>query len=316
MPWRPRYTRDQAAEAIAQAATWADALRLLGMRPRGKSFATIRKWAGIWGIDSSHLRPARAHGAGPRFTEAQLREAIAESLNWTDVMRRLNRCPSGDSRKTAIKYADLWGISTKHFDPNAARRRAGQSRSIPLAEILVANSTYASRGNLKKRLYEAGLKESRCELCGQDEHWRGRRISMILDHINGNRNDNRLLNLRIVCPNCAATLDTHCGRNLPRTRDCERCGEVFIPRARNHRYCSLRCGAGGSRPMTGVPAVARRKVERPLYEQLTREIEETSYLAVGRKYGVSDNAIRKWVRFYENERARLEAEADELDEAA
>jgi transposase-like protein len=68
--------------------------------------------------------------------------------------------------------------------------------------------------------------------------------------------------------------------------------------------------------MTGVPALERRKVERPPYEQLMREIEETSYLAVGRKYGVSDNAIRKWVRFYENERARLEAEADELDEAA
>jgi transposase-like protein len=46
------------------------------------------------------------------------------------------------------------------------------------------------------------------------------------------------------------------------------------------------------------------------------EIEETSYLAVGRKYGVSDNAIRKWVRFYESELARLDAEDEPLDEAA
>ena len=47
-----------------------------------------------------------------------------------------------------------------------------------------------------------------------------------------------------------------------------------------------------------------RRVERPPYDQLMREIAETGYSAVGRKYGVSDNAIRKWVRAYERERAR------------
>jgi transposase-like protein len=47
-----------------------------------------------------------------------------------------------------------------------------------------------------------------------------------------------------------------------------------------------------------------RKVERPSYEQLKAEIEATSFLAVGRKYGVSDNAIRKWLRWYENEADR------------
>lgn len=52
-----------------------------------------------------------------------------------------------------------------------------------------------------------------------------------------------------------------------------------------------------------------RKVERPPYEQLLKEIEETSYLAVGRKYGVSDNAIRKWIRFHKREQERLEREA-------
>jgi transposase-like protein len=48
--------------------------------------------------------------------------------------------------------------------------------------------------------------------------------------------------------------------------------------------------------------------------QLLREIEESSYLAVGRKYGVSDNAIRKWVRCYERERKRVDREAIESDD--
>jgi transposase-like protein len=58
-----------------------------------------------------------------------------------------------------------------------------------------------------------------------------------------------------------------------------------------------------------VPVLSARKVERPPYEQLLEEIEATSYSAVGRKYGVSDNAVRKWVRFYERQIEREQAEA-------
>jgi transposase-like protein len=52
-----------------------------------------------------------------------------------------------------------------------------------------------------------------------------------------------------------------------------------------------------------------RKVARPVYKQLLAEIASTSYVAVGRKYGVSDNAVRKWVRFYERERERVRGDA-------
>jgi transposase-like protein len=58
-----------------------------------------------------------------------------------------------------------------------------------------------------------------------------------------------------------------------------------------------------------------RKVKRPPYEQLLEEIEATSYLAVGRKYGVSDNAVRKWIRWYERQREREAAEEEVAFEA-
>ena len=149
-------------------------------------------------------------------------------------------------------------------------------------------------------------------------------MSLILDHINGVPNDHRIENLRIVCPNCAATLDTHCARNLPRERKCVGCEAVFSPRTIQQRYCSFRCftsvrvrDAGKLSPSStlGIPQASRRKVGRPPYEQLLREIDETSYLAVGRKYGVSDNAVRKWVRFYERERERLSAAFEEREAA-
>lgn len=194
-----------------------------------------------------------------------------------------------------------WAISTQHFDARALRGLPSTAR--PLDEILVENSTYA-RANLKARLYAEGIKTPTCELCGQGEVWRGRPMGLILDHVNGVRDDHRLHNLRIVCPNCAATLETHCGRKnrLERPeRQCMRCATIFRARYPQQRYCSRACGIRYERK--GKPNPALRRVARPPYDELLREIEATSYSAVGRRYGVTDNAIRKWLRQYERDAA-------------
>jgi hypothetical protein len=139
-------------------------------------------------------------------------------------------------------------------------------------------------------------------------------MSVILDHINGVPDDNRLENLRIVCPNCAATLDTHCARKNkkpPTYRDCVRCGDPFVVRRPEQRYCARNCGSRwdrGAAALNGKGQLGRaqpqqRNVDRPSYERLLTEIEQLGYSGVGRKYGNSDNAIRKWVRQYERERA-------------
>lgn len=207
-------------------------------------------------------------------------------------------CQTGGNYKVLQRYSAEWGISAEHFSPYATSRGPRSTRRA-LDEILIEDSTY-SRNHLKARLYAEGLKEPVCELCGQGEIWRGRPMGLILDHVNGVSNDNRFANLRIVCPNCAATLDTHCGRarRLERVeQSCERCGRSFRPNCRTQRYCSRECGMRWDR--SGLARPSARRVDRPPHSQLVREVNAIGFSATGRRYGVSDNAVRKWLRQYE-----------------
>ena len=127
-------------------------------------------------------------------------------------------------------------------------------------------------------------------MCGQNENWNGMIISLILDHINGVNNDNRIENLRIVCPNCNAGLSTNGGKNIgvkynndKSINKCE-CGELITRGSKRCKECD---------------SLNQRKVFRPEYDRLLVEIKEFGYLGVGKKYGVSDNAVRKWKKQYE-----------------
>jgi HNH endonuclease len=237
----------------------------------------------------------------PRYTEAEARVAIAASLSYTEALRRLGMCSSGGVRPVLQKWAGIWRIPTDHFDPHAASLaglRRSRTRPLPLEALLVEGSR-VNRGRLKALLYESGLKQRLCELCGQGEEWRGGRMALILDHVNGVSTDNRLENLRVLCPNCNATLDTHCGANAATRveRACRRCGTSFLPKSSSQKYCSRACGIRWDR--RGRPVLGARRVDRPPYAQLKLEVEELGWVGTGRRYGVSDNAIRKWIRAYE-----------------
>jgi hypothetical protein len=252
-----------------------------------------------------YVRTGCEHVFVPRYSEQEAREAVASSWSYAQALRKLGLRPVGGNHQLFRKYVDeVWHIPTDHFDADRARSaKLKRNPLTPLEEVLVENSTY-SRSTLKQRLYATGLKSRVCELCGQDEHWNGALMSLILDHINGVYNDNRIENLRIICPNCAATLITHCGRkNRIAERGCARCGTIFRPSGRKQRYCSRYCGMRHDRRNRG-PQPETRKVPRPSYAQLLSDLDSMSYCAVGRKYGVSDNAVRKWLRWYRREQER------------
>lgn len=221
-----------------------------------------------------------------RYEKNNFSKVVKESNNLTDICRNLGIGTTKGNRDTVKKYILKYDLDTSHF--KVIKKKNGLKKE--LKEILVENSTYIYTTNLKNRLYKEGVKERICEMCGQDENWNGMKISLILDHINGVNNDNRIENLRIVCPNCNAGLDTNGGKNIGikyinenSINKCE-CGELITSGSKRCKRCN---------------SLEQRKVERPKYNDLLLEIEELGYLGVGKKYGVSDNAIRKWKKQYE-----------------
>ena len=213
---------------------------------------------------------------------------VNESKSFSEVSKKIycnNYC---GNRQTIKKRIVEYDIDISHFNFKPKNNYNGK---LSLNEIFVTGSTYNTK-NLKKRLYDEGLKERICEKCGQNENWNNEKISLILDHINGDNTDNRLKNLRIVCPNCNATLPTHGGKNIK-----------FKSKSERKKYCKL----NNKKKEVSLKnrSVNQRKVKRPSYKQLVSDVTLFGYSGTGRKYRVSDNTIRKWKKFYEKHNTPL-----------
>lgn len=218
-----------------------------------------------------------------------LKIAVKNSYNFSQVLRLLGLTTNGDNRKTLRKRIFENNIDISHF---ISYNKDAKTKK-PIEYYLVKNSN-SSRSNIKNRLLKERIKENKCELCGQEAIWNGKLLIMILDHINGVNNDYRLENLRMVCPNCNSQLKTTAGRNKKFLSHCI-CGKPI--RYSSSRYCNKNCVF--KKQSLKNHNKEMRKVERPSYEELKEELKKSNFLAMSRKYGVSDNAIRKWFKYYE-----------------
>ncbi|MEF9904178.1 HNH endonuclease signature motif containing protein [Streptomyces sp. P9-A2] len=203
------YTKERLEEAARGARTLSEALVRLGVDPRSPTRAYIRERMKRLGVGVSHFEPDAV-----RWTRDVLQAAVSTSTNMCEVLRRLGLEVVGGHHTHISRRIKAYGIDTSHFEVPAARARTGGNI---LSEQPPSRARRVDGSRLKRAMLEAGMNDH-CALCGLEALWRGEPLPLEVDHIDGNWRNNRLENLRLLCPNCHSTTDSYRGRGTERAR--------------------------------------------------------------------------------------------------
>lgn len=222
------------------------------------------------------------------FTLEEIRDIIASSSSYNEIQQKLGYSGHGMEHEFIDRFCEEHNISLAHLTHENLKRITRTEENI-----FVENST-AAQATLRRWYKKGNYSEYKCAICGQEPMWNGVEIALTLDHINGNNKDDRLENLRWICPNCDRTLDTFTGRNKVRQSDrlqntkkyyCEECGKEI---SKGARWC-LACSGK-----------QKWKTEHPDAETLKQLLLDNNgnFSAVSRLFEVTDNTVRKWCKKY------------------
>jgi len=282
-------------EQLNAAKTWTDLCIALEVSPRNSS-ALIKLKNFVRDTFPDHYLLSRKRSG--KFTD----EEFIELVNNHTSMRAL--LIDGGYRVTGSSYTFIkdrckkLNVSMDHFLGQSNSRGKPTKNKKPIEEYFVVGSTISS-SSLRKRLIAEGIKDARCETCATEE-WCGKPAPLQLDHINGNKHDNRLINLRILCANCHAQTETHSGKNVAfRIPPCQYCG------GKKKTSKNITCGNkkcldsyyhakyNGLTPKRVSKKQRPTKITWPSNDELSRLVWEYPLIILSKKLGVTDNAIRK-----------------------
>lgn len=245
------------------------------------------------------------------YSTEDVKKAVQTSYSYAEVLRKLDYvATAGGNYNTIRKIIKENKMDISHFKGSGwSRGYIGDlSKSyVPLEKLLINNSVYHS--NIKYKLKNSGLIPYICDICKNGPEWNGKELKLQIDHKNGNKFDNRIENLRFICPNCHTQTPTFCRKNkngqvaqsveaqrLERCKcesesrlgyqTCKMCFKKFSGRE-GQKYCSYTCSSRG-----------QRKAVRPSKEELEYLLKTETWTALSKKYGVSDKAVRKWAIKY------------------
>ena len=213
------------------------------------------------------------------YTKDTLIQVVSNCNTMRQVLLEFNRNQSAFSYRSLRKKLVEWDINIEHFLTNSQVTKKlyaeGKLKKIKSEDLFVENSS-SGRSTIKKRILDEKLIPYQCFKCSNKGEWMGETISLILDHKNGVNNDHRLENLRFTCPNCDATLETHCqGSKALKLKE---------PKIDKRKLSPDR--------------INMRKVVWPTKIVLGDLLISHSYTSLARAYGVSDTTIRTWCKKY------------------
>jgi len=219
------------------------------------------------------------------LTKEDLNKAVKNSKNVSDVCRFLGKNPKCSSVHRYIRNKiEEYNINIEHFN-----RYYNNNVKFTCSNRYVNSVYYKNNKNVKssillKKLIKEGIKEEKCENCGNTT-WNNEKIPLELHHIDGNHFNNDLDNLMVLCPNCHAQTDNYCGKNIKKHYYCKNCGKEITKDSKSG-LCS-KC-----------VHESQKHCEWPSKEELIELCSKYSKVKIGKMFGVSDNAVRNWMKHY------------------
>lgn len=278
-------TKEELNLLVQNSTSFRQVLLALGYkRYSGSVKQNLQKLIFDMGISTDHFKRTPMPSRISSIPTEKLQEIINDSNSWSEVLKKVGyKTTSGDAIKTLQNYT-----KTHHLNTDAIKTYQPKSKQKAKDEDIFKKDSKHSRHVAKLHLIKLGYTPNKCEICRIPAIWQGKPLTLRLDHINGINNDHRIENLRWICPNCDSQLSTYAGRNKKPQKTtikrCPSCGQPIDKKAKYCRDCSNKL---------------RRTVIWPSKEQLIEDIKTLPMTKIGKKYGVSDNAIRKWCKHYD-----------------
>ncbi len=274
------------------------ALTKLGLHAKGAAYKTFKQRCINLHINLSHFKPDK--DIRKALSETNIKTSCKNNISRHSTLISLQLNPTTNANITWInKFIEQHNIDTSHWlgQGHLLNKTHNWGKSIPDEKVFIANSKFLNNTNIKKRLLKEKILEYKCyeQNCGIDS-WHGQKLSLQLEHINGDHTDNRIENLTLLCPNCHSLTPTFCRgqKRINKTTSisvvnttiqesgCLDCNKSISSSAKRCKSCSKK--------------LQPKKIIWPDKYTLLEMLEQSSYLAVGKQLGVSDNAVRKHLK--------------------
>lgn len=203
-----RYTRQVLEEAAANCSSLGEVIEYVGAPPGGSAYGHLKRRMAHFAIDISHFSKRRNRIAP--FSMDHLSDAVAGSVSLSGVLKKLALTDSGSTRAQLKRAIEQHRLSTEHF-LGQAHYRGRRAPTRQSADQILRRLPPGSRRESRERLHRALRDRQRpyvCARCGTGDRWLGKRLVLEIDHISGDALDNRVENLRYLCPSCHSQTHT------------------------------------------------------------------------------------------------------------